>query len=82
MLSISQNILILVLMIGGVLTIVSVSMFGSANRRLHILQVFSLTLLISLVMLAIADVNRPFQGWVHVSDFAFVRAQQNMRASE
>jgi hypothetical protein len=64
------------------LTTVSVSMFGSANRRLHILQVFSLTMLITLVMLAIADVNRPFQGWVHVSNYAFQRAKQNMRAVE
>lgn len=71
-----------VLSIGGILTLVSVSMFGSSNRRLHILQVFSITLLITLVMLAIADVNRPFQGWVHVSDFAFQRAKQNMRAIE
>ncbi len=68
-----------VLLTGGVLTIISVSMFGSANPRLHILQVFSITLLVTLVMLAIADVNRPFQGWVHVSNFAFQRAQQNMQ---
>jgi len=68
-----------VLMVGGILTIISVSMFGSANRRLHMLQVFSLTLLVTLVMLAISDVNRPFQGWVHVTDFAFQRAQRNMQ---
>ncbi len=68
-----------VLLVGGFLTIISVSMFGSANPRLHILQVFSLTLLVTLVMLAIADVNSPFRGWVHVSNFAFERAQQNMR---
>ena len=68
-----------VLMVGGILTIISVSMFGSANPRLHMLQVFSLTLLVTLVMLAISDVNRPFQGWVHVTDFAFQRAQRNMQ---
>src|SRR5271167_498502 len=68
-----------VLLTGGILTIISVSMFGSANPRLHILQVFSLTLLVTLVMLAISDVNRPFQGWVHVTDFAFQRAQRNMQ---
>ena len=67
-----------VLLTGGVLTIISVSMFGSANPRLHILQVFSITLLVTLVMLAIAE-NCPFQGWVHVSNFAFQRAQQNMQ---
>lgn len=68
-----------VLLAGAVLTILSVSMFGSANRRVHTMQVFSLTLLITLVMLAIADVDRPFQGWVHVSPFAFERAQTTMR---
>jgi hypothetical protein len=68
-----------VLLIGGSLTIASASMFGSANARLHALQVFAFTTLITLVLLAIADVNLPFRGWVHVSSYAFVRAQDNMR---
>jgi hypothetical protein len=67
-----------VLLTGGVLTVVSVSMFGSANPRVHTLQVFSLTLLVTLVMLAIADVDRPFRGWVHISSYAFERAQATM----
>ena len=67
-----------VLLVGGALTVISVSMFGSANRRVHTLQVVSLTLLVTLVMLAIADVDRPFQGWVHISNYAFQRAQQTM----
>jgi hypothetical protein len=67
-----------VLLTGGVLTVLSVSMFGSANSRVHTLQVFSLTLLITLVMLAIADVDRPYQGWVHISNYAFERAQETM----
>jgi len=67
-----------VLIVGGALTIASASMFGSTNPRLHALQVFSFTLLITLVLLAIADVNLPFRGWVHVSNYAFQRAQQNM----
>jgi hypothetical protein len=68
-----------VLLVGGVLTIASASMFGSANSRLHALQVFGFTLLITLVLLAIADVNLPFRGWVRVNNFAFVRAQENMQ---
>jgi membrane-associated HD superfamily phosphohydrolase len=68
-----------VLLVGGVLTIISVSMFGSANRRVHALQVVSLTLLVTLVMLAIADVDRPFRGWVRISNYSFQRAQQTMR---
>ena len=68
-----------VLLVGGILTLVSASMFGSAKPRVHIFMVFSTTLLVTLVMLAVADLNRPFRGWVHVSNYAFVRAQQYMR---
>ena len=66
------------LLTGGVLTVISVSMFGSAKPRLHALQVFSLTLLVTLVMLAIADVDRPFRGWVHIRSYAFERARETM----
>jgi hypothetical protein len=68
-----------VLLVGGVLTVASVSMFGSVSTRVHTMQVCSLTLLITLAMLAIADVDRPYQGWVHISDYPFRRAQQNMQ---
>jgi Protein of unknown function (DUF4239) len=68
-----------VLLVGGMLTLVSASMFGSAKPRVHAFMVFSTTLLVTLALLAIADVNQPFRGWVHVSDYAFVRAQQYMR---
>jgi hypothetical protein len=68
-----------VLLVGGLLTITSSSLFGSQNPRLHALQVFSFTLLITLVLLAIADVNLPFRGWVRVNNYAFIRAQENMR---
>jgi Protein of unknown function (DUF4239) len=68
-----------VLIVGGLLTIASASMFGSGNAMLHALQVFSFTLLITLVLLAIADVNLPFRGWVHISNYAFIRAQENMK---
>ena len=67
-----------VLLVGGVVTILSASLFGAANRTLHAAQVFFFTLLITLVLLAVADVNLPFRGWVHVSDFAFKHARMNM----
>ena len=67
-----------VLLVGGLVTIASASLFGSANRLLHTIQVFFFTIFITLVLLAIEDVNLPFRGWVHVSNYAFVRAQQNM----
>ncbi len=68
-----------VLLVGGALTIVSSCMFGSASSKLHGLQVFSFSLMISLALVAVADINRPFQGLVHVSDFAFQRALDNMQ---
>jgi len=67
-----------VLIIGGILTIVSSCMFGATNLWLHGLQVFAFSLLIALVLAAIADIDRPFQGSVHVSDSGFRRAQANM----
>jgi Protein of unknown function (DUF4239) len=68
-----------VLLTGGAVTVFSASMFGSENSVLHAIQVFSFTLLITLVLLAIADVNLPFRGWVHISDYPFVRAQESMK---
>jgi hypothetical protein len=67
-----------VLIAGGALTIVSSCMFGAESSRLHGLQVFAFSLLISLCLVSIADINRPFQGSIHVSAAAFIRAQQLM----
>lgn len=69
-----------VLIIGGAVTIMSSCSFGSKNTWLHGLQVFVFSLLIGLVLVAIADIDRPFQGSVHVSDLAFLRAQLNMQS--
>jgi hypothetical protein len=68
-----------VLVVGGVITIASTCMFGSGSHVLHTVQVGAFSLLISLILVAIADINRPYQGSVHVGDFAFRRAQINMR---
>jgi hypothetical protein len=67
-----------VLVVGGTVTVASSCLFGSGNPGLHGLQVFAFSLLISLGLVAIADIHRPFRGAVHVSDYAFKRAQQNM----
>jgi hypothetical protein len=69
----------LVLVVGGILTIMSSCMFGSQNRFLHGLQVVFFSLLIALVLLAIADINKPFRGSVHVGNDAFVRALELMK---
>lgn len=67
-----------VLIVGGIVTVASAATFGARNTALHAFQVTSFTLLVALVLLAIGDVNLPFQGWVHVDNYAFVRAQANM----
>lgn len=69
-----------VLIVGGAVTIASSCMFGTENTVLHGAQVFAFSLLIALVLIAIADIDRPFQGTVHVSNAAYIRAQANMRA--
>jgi hypothetical protein len=68
-----------VLLVGGTVTVASTCMFGNSNGVLHIIQVGAFTLLITLVLVAIADINRPFQGSVHVSDYAFRAAQMDMK---
>ena len=68
-----------VLLLGGMTTIVSSSMFGGSNGWLHAFQVSALSLLIAMVLVAIADIDRPYQGSVHVADTAFRRAQANMK---
>ena len=67
-----------VLLIGGVVTVGSACMFGSGSFTLHAVQVSAFALVISLVLVAIADIDRPFQGGVHVDDAAFRRALQTM----
>ncbi len=73
------NVLWFVLLVGGVVTVASTCMFGAVNGALHVIQVSAFTLLISLSLAAIADINRPYQGSVHVSDSAFRRAQMDMK---
>jgi hypothetical protein len=68
-----------VLLIGGTVTVASTCMFGASNGALHVIQVAAFALLISLALVAIADINRPFQGSVHVSNYAFRRAQMDMK---
>ena len=67
-----------VLIVGAIVTIASAATFGARTPLLHAFQVTSFTLLVTLVLLAIGDVNLPFQGWIHVDNYAFVRARQFM----
>ena len=69
------GILWLVLILGATLTIMSACLFGTSDIRLHLIQVVMLALMISSVLVAIADINRPFQGSVHVTPAGFERAR-------
>jgi hypothetical protein len=67
-----------VLLVGGTLTIVSACLFSAVSVKLQGLHVFSISLLVSLSLIAIADIHRPFHGPIHVGDDAFRRVQQSM----
>ncbi|HKD91106.1 MAG TPA: hypothetical protein VKB56_04360, partial [Terriglobales bacterium] len=69
-----------VLLVGGGLTIISSCTFGSDSAKLQSLQVLCFSLLVSLSLVAIADIHRPFHGLIHVSNYAFQRARQTMQA--
>lgn len=74
------NVLWCVLLGGGVLTIMAACTLGGESVKLQTLQIFSFSLLVSLSLVAIADIHRPFQGLIHVSNDAFQRAEQTMQA--
>jgi hypothetical protein len=70
----------IVLIVGGVITVASSFLFGADSFMLHTAQSLALTLMISLALVAIADVNRPFQGWMHVSSSGFSFALERIQA--
>jgi hypothetical protein len=67
-----------VLIAGAVVTILSACLFGGADLKLHFVQVGALSLMLSLILAAIADINRPFQGSVHVPPFGFEHARATL----
>jgi hypothetical protein len=65
-----------VLIAGGIITVSAACFFGVPNFRFHLLQVMVLSFLIALVLVAIADIDRPYQGDVKVSPDGFEFAMQ------
>ena len=65
------SILWAVLIAGGIVTVSSACFFGVPSFRFHLLQVFMLSFLVSLVLVAIADIDRPYQGAVRVDPEGF-----------
>jgi hypothetical protein len=74
------NVLWSVLLGGGVLTIVAACTLGGESVKLQTSQIISFSLLVSLSLVAIADIHRPFQGLIHVRNDAFQRAEETMQA--
>jgi len=70
-----------VLAVGAIVTIVSACLFGGADLKLHFVQVTVLSLLLSLVLVTIADIDHPFQGAVHVTPAGFERARVTLTES-
>jgi len=68
------TILWIVMIFGGFLTVLFASLFGAENFKLHAIQVVALTMLISLILIAIGDIDRPFRGSVHVQPLGLERA--------
>ena len=69
-----------VLLVGGLLTIISSCALGGDSVKLQGLEVFCFSLLISLSLVTISNIHRPFRGLIHVSDYAFRRARQSMQS--
>jgi hypothetical protein len=67
-----------VLIVGGVVTVSSTCLFGVENFKLHMVQVFEISFLLSLMLVAIASINRPYQGDVRVGPDAFRYALETM----
>ncbi|HUZ05502.1 MAG TPA: hypothetical protein VMU62_09085 [Acidobacteriaceae bacterium] len=69
-----------VLICGGMITIISACFIGSENTRLHFILILSLSAIISLVLVAISDIDGPFQGSVHIKSDAFVYVLDTMNS--
>lgn len=65
---------------GGVLLLLFGCLFGSRHRKLHLFLVLSLAFMLSLLLLTVAGIDRPFQGWLHVPVEAFQGAAETLDA--
>jgi hypothetical protein len=72
-----------VLIAGGVITVASSCFFGVPSFRFHLLQVLMLSFLVALVLVAIADIDQPYQGEVKVAPqgFEFAASSLNKQPS-
>ena len=60
-----------VLIVGAIVTLASACLFGVEDFRIHMVQIFLLSFMISLVLISISNIDQPFRGTVHVSSDSF-----------
>lgn len=68
----------LLLIVGGVLTVTYTCLFDVEETRMHLLQVIGVTFIVSLVLVAIGDVDAPFGGALKIEPTGFRMALQSM----
>lgn len=68
-----------VLLFGGCSVIASSCLLGNERQWIHCFHVISLTVLITVTLLAIADLDRPFDGATHVDIAPFRSVQEEIR---
>jgi hypothetical protein len=65
------NLLWVVLVVGGVITVSFTYLFGLKSNRMHALTVAALTLLICAILFTIGEFNNPFSGVVEIRPEVF-----------
>lgn len=61
----------LILILGGAVIVAYTCLLGVEDDRMHAVQVVTTTLIVSLSLVAIADVDEPFRGSIHIPPDAF-----------
>ena len=69
------------LIVGGVATVVSSCLLGNENQWLHYCQVMALTFVVAVTLAAIADLAKPYQGALAVRSTVFVRTLEIMQGT-
>lgn len=68
-----------VLLIGGTSVVISSCLLSNERRWVHYFHVGSLTVLISVSLLAISDLDRPFEGGTHIEATPFKIVQSEIQ---
>lgn len=66
----------LVLIVGGVMTVLYTCLLDVEDTMMHVIQVIGVSFIVSLVLVTIADVDAPYGGAVHIQPTAFQLVQQ------